>query len=106
MKCAGLQPDVISCNALIRAYTHGNQFSKGMALFNEMSASGIKPDEITYSTIFHLCEKTGNGTHSVQLLHKMLDDLGAPKSVGCIQTYCTLIRAWTKAGLHAEAVSL
>ena len=61
MKDAGIQPNVISYSALIRACTTNNQYERGMALFNEMTEKGNKPTEVTYSTLLHLCEKTGNG---------------------------------------------
>ena len=104
MQAAGIEPTVISYSALMRAYTHGNQAEKGILLFEHMCVNGIMPDHVTYSTMFHLCEKTGNGQRTIALFDRMMDEFKfneGPTTTSQeqdvdVRLYTTLIRAWAK----------
>jgi pentatricopeptide repeat domain-containing protein 1 len=51
MRAAGVQPTVITYNALISAYEKGAQWERAKAAFEEMKAVGVQPTVITYSAL-------------------------------------------------------
>lgn len=60
MPTAGLPPNnVITYNAVIAACAKGEQWKNARALLAEMTAVGLTPDVITYSSAIDACSKEG-----------------------------------------------
>ncbi|OIT03771.1 pentatricopeptide repeat-containing protein, mitochondrial [Nicotiana attenuata] len=51
--------DVISWTSMITGYCQANRFSEGIALFQEMMAIKVKPDEITVASVLSACAHLG-----------------------------------------------
>lgn len=52
--------NVVSWNALLSCYTQSDSFGEAMRLFQEMVASGIRPDEFSLSTILNAATGLGD----------------------------------------------
>ncbi|KAK6123210.1 hypothetical protein DH2020_043067 [Rehmannia glutinosa] len=52
--------NVVSWNALLSCYTQSDSFGEAMELFQEMVASGIRPDEFSLSTILNAATGLGD----------------------------------------------
>ncbi|CAK9140645.1 unnamed protein product [Ilex paraguariensis] len=51
--------DLISWTTMITCYVQNKQYTEGLAVFNEMKANGVKPDEVTMSTVISVCAHIG-----------------------------------------------
>ncbi|CAK9140643.1 unnamed protein product [Ilex paraguariensis] len=51
--------DLISWTTMITCYVQNKQYTEGLAVFNEMKANGVKPDEVTMSTVISACAHIG-----------------------------------------------
>lgn len=54
------EKNVVSWNALISCYTQNDLFAEAMALFQEMVAGGVRPDEFSLSTILNTATGLGD----------------------------------------------
>ena len=57
MRKQALQPNVITCNALISACEKGWMTERALQLFDAMQQQGLQPDVITYSALVSACKK-------------------------------------------------
>ncbi|XP_038713617.1 pentatricopeptide repeat-containing protein At1g06143 isoform X2 [Tripterygium wilfordii] len=51
--------DLISWTTMINCYSQNKQFREALAVFNEMQANGISPDEVTMATVISACAHLG-----------------------------------------------
>ena len=51
--------DVVPWNAMIGGYVHANRGKEALALFNEMQAMNMKPDEVTMVNCLSACSQLG-----------------------------------------------
>ena len=58
MRQKGIEPNVITYSALIRACAKGEQPQKAQELLQEMRQRGLEPDMITYSALTSACAKS------------------------------------------------
>ncbi|TKW16419.1 hypothetical protein SEVIR_5G298600v4 [Setaria viridis] len=49
-----------SWNSMIACYAHGGEFHEALALFDRMLSEGASPNDITITTVFSICAKTGD----------------------------------------------
>jgi len=64
-------PDVIACNAAIKAYGEMGQYSKAMDLFDSMLDRDLTPDDVTFSTVIRACGQAGRWKEALSLLNAM-----------------------------------
>lgn len=67
----GLEPNVITFNALLTAAERGHQWEAGLALLSETRCRSLRPDVITYNTTISACERSGEWSLCVWLLDEM-----------------------------------
>jgi pentatricopeptide repeat protein len=51
MMAAGVQPNVLAYNTLLKAYCNGRQWHQARGLLVEMKAAGLEPDVVTHNTL-------------------------------------------------------
>ena len=71
MQQRGLEPNVITYNALISACEKGHNAEKAMELFVEMHQRGLEPNVITYTTLISACAKDHNAEKAMELFTEM-----------------------------------
>ncbi|CAK9140641.1 unnamed protein product [Ilex paraguariensis] len=69
--------DLLSSTTIITCYGQNKQYTKGLAVFKEMKANGVKPDEVTRATVISVCAHIGvldlgNQTH-LYVIHNGFD---------------------------------
>ena len=55
-----LEPEVITCSAVISACEKGEQWEKALALLREIPKKRLDPEVTTYSAAISACEKRSN----------------------------------------------
>lgn len=50
MPRAGVRPNVVSCNAAIKACGEAGQWQHALAILRGMSNAGVSPDAVTYNS--------------------------------------------------------
>ncbi|CAI9096494.1 OLC1v1032656C1 [Oldenlandia corymbosa var. corymbosa] len=92
--------DVICWNTMLSGFALNGNVKGALRLFSEMEHSGIKPDDITFISMFTACSYGGTATEGLRLLNKMCSVYGIePKS----EHYGCIIDILSRAGLLAEA---
>ncbi|XP_061346917.1 pentatricopeptide repeat-containing protein At2g22410, mitochondrial-like isoform X2 [Gastrolobium bilobum] len=95
--------DIVCWNAMISGMAiHGDGIS-ALELFSDMEKIGIKPDDITFVSLFSACSYSGMAYEGLQLLDKMCNVYKIePKS----EHYGCLVDLLSRAGLFEEAMVL
>ncbi|MBW8831171.1 MAG: hypothetical protein JF606_17460 [Burkholderiales bacterium] len=99
---AGVDPDVITYNALISACEKAGKVERALEIFEGMRAAGIIPNVITYSALISACEKAGK----VKTALKFFDGMRAAGIIPNVITYSALISACEKAGQAELALKI
>lgn len=63
--------DVVCWNAMISGFAVNGNGLKALNLFNEMQSSGIRPDDITFLSMFTACSYAGMANEGLNLLNLM-----------------------------------
>eukprot|EP00931_Biecheleriopsis_adriatica_P095279 TRINITY_DN6891_c0_g1_i10.p1 TRINITY_DN6891_c0_g1~~TRINITY_DN6891_c0_g1_i10.p1 ORF type:complete len:126 (-),score=29.61 TRINITY_DN6891_c0_g1_i10:130-462(-) len=71
MKQSGLQPDVITFNALISACEQGNHSEKALEIFAEMRQRGLQPNVITYDSLVRAGQKANTRELAMNVFAEM-----------------------------------
>jgi pentatricopeptide repeat protein len=95
MEEAGVDPDVITYNALISACEKAGEVETALTTFNDMRAAGIIPNLITYNALISACEKAGEVETALKIFE---DNMQAAGIIPDVITYNALISACEKAG--------
>uniref|UniRef100_A0A6N2MPV1 Pentacotripeptide-repeat region of PRORP domain-containing protein n=1 Tax=Salix viminalis TaxID=40686 RepID=A0A6N2MPV1_SALVM len=101
----GVEPNVITYNALTNGLCNEGKIKDAVELFNEMVRRGHEPDVITYNTLINGLCKTGNTSMAVHVFKKMEQHACKPDVV----TYNTIIDNLCKhrlVGRPQEALNL
>lgn len=70
MPNVGVRPNVISCNAAIKACAEAGQWQHALSILRGMSKAGLSPDAISYNTAISALGVAGQSEQaSVFLLH-------------------------------------
>ncbi len=98
-KC-NITPNIVTFNALIKAYVYGNRVSKALEILNFLDSdqSQIKPDLTTYNTLIHGCAITKNANGAFYLIRRM-------KSAGLepnVWTFTSLLYACLKSEIPSK----
>ncbi|KAK4373248.1 hypothetical protein RND71_008632 [Anisodus tanguticus] len=94
------QRDLICWNAMISGFAMNGNGLEALNLFNEMQSSGIRPDDVTFVSMFTACSYAGMANEGLNLLNLMCNVYRIePKGehCGCI------IDILSRAGLLEEA---
>ena len=102
MGAAGIEPDVISCNAVITASGRAADWEKALLVLQLMPNQGVEPNVISYNAAMSACEKAGRWEEAVGLLREMEESVVEPD----VYSYSAGMSACEKAGRCEEAVTL
>lgn len=95
-------PNVVSWTAMIAGCAQQGECEKGMQLYAQMQASGVKPDEATFVSILKAC----SGSGSLTMCRKVEKDI-LGSGLGCSEKLTTtLIHAYGKCGSMVDAQRL
>ncbi|XP_078448086.1 tetratricopeptide repeat (TPR)-like superfamily protein [Wolffia australiana] len=94
------EKDVVSWNAVIAAHRRDEQ---AVAIFAEMVAAGVAPDEVTFVSLLDACAKTGMVDEGCQLFATMEASFGVRPKVEHLSCMVNLLG---RAGLVDEAYEL
>merc|ERR1712196_622881 len=76
MRSMGMQPDVVSYSAAIRAMETSSLWEGALAFLFEMSVQGVAPNEISYDITINACSKGQQWGTALALLDKIRADHG------------------------------
>merc|ERR1719389_1459545 len=82
MKSQGLV-DVVSYNTLLKAHLRGGQLAKARAMLDEMSAAGIKANQVTYNEMLNAMVGVKDRKGMWTLVGDMAEQGMSPNSVTC-----------------------
>merc|ERR1719146_86925 len=82
MKSQGLV-DVVSYNTLLKAHLRGRQLAKARAMLDEMSAAGIKANQVTYNEMLNAMVGVKDRKGMWTLVGDMAEQGMSPNSVTC-----------------------
>ncbi|KAL8463363.1 hypothetical protein ACS0TY_033379 [Phlomoides rotata] len=94
--------NVVSWNALLSCYTQSDFFGEAMWLFQEMVASGIRPDEFSLSTILNATTGLGDIGHGKNI-HGYLIKLGYEGDPFSLNA---LVDMYSKVGDFGDALTI
>ncbi|CAN4075591.1 unnamed protein product [Withania somnifera] len=94
------QRDVICWNAMISGFSMNGNGLKALNLFNEMQSAGIRPDDVTFISMFTACSYAGMANEGLNLLNLMCDVYHIEPKV---EHYGCIIDFLSRAGLLEEA---
>lgn len=94
------QRDVICYNAMISAYAMNGDGGSALDLFDEMQEAQIKPDSITFISLFTACSYSNMAHQGLRLLHLMCNVYRIEPRV---EHYGCIIDLLTRAKLIEEA---
>lgn len=97
------KPDTTAWTAIICGYANHGYASEALRLFNEMQASGVQPNAVTFIAVLTACSHSG----LVREGRKILDSMSTVYSVEpTIDHYDCMIDIYSRAGLLDEALEL
>jgi pentatricopeptide repeat protein len=70
------KPDVQVWNAMIGGFGQHGEGHKSLEVFHQMLHEGIKPDEITITTILNACSHSGLVNEALSIFHSMESKFG------------------------------
>ncbi|XP_057822141.2 pentatricopeptide repeat-containing protein At4g14050, mitochondrial [Cryptomeria japonica] len=70
-----IERDVLSWNAIIAAYRRHGCPHESLALFHQMQATGVQPDQFTFSSILQACAKIRDLKHGI-CIHQSIIEAG------------------------------
>ncbi|CAO2171104.1 unnamed protein product [Urochloa humidicola] len=92
---AGVPPNRITYNVLLKGYCQQLQIGKARELFDEMvNGAGIQPDVVTYNTLMDGCVLTDDSAGALAFFNEMRSRGIAPSTV----SYTTLMKAFAVSG--------
>ncbi|KAL5582204.1 hypothetical protein UlMin_014646 [Ulmus minor] len=95
--------DVITWSAIIAGYGKHGQGERAVSLFNEMVQSGVRPNEVTFTSILHACSHAGLVDEGLHLFRSMLETkLVSPQT----DHYTCIVDLLGRAGRLKEAYDL
>jgi len=100
----GLEPEIITYNAMISNCEKGGQWEKALELFDELQQRGLKPDVITYNALISACENDGGGQW--EQAFELFGDLKRRGLEPTVITYNAMISACEKGGQWDKALEL
>lgn len=71
-----VKPDVTSWNACIAGYTGEGNHAASIHRFEELKLGGVKPDEVTLTSVLSACSHTGLALESLEFFASMSIDYG------------------------------
>ena len=93
MKTAGVRPDVVTLNTLIRSYCMDRNMRAAMSLLGTIRTSGLRPDDRTYNTLMQGRIELKNMDRAMDLFKQMKRNKRARPT---IVTYTLLIAGWAR----------
>ncbi|GLU03005.1 hypothetical protein SLE2022_202280 [Rubroshorea leprosula] len=98
----GLEPDEVTCTALIDGYSRVNKMKYTFLLHNQMVQVGLVPNVVTYSALAYGLCKSGKLDTANELIHEMC---GKGLQLNII-TYNVMVNGLCKAGNIVQAIKL
>ncbi|XP_059670413.1 pentatricopeptide repeat-containing protein At5g39350 [Cornus florida] len=115
-KCGGLEvaheifngipvkdKDIILWSAILAGYGKHGHGEVAVSLFNRMVQSGVKPNDVTFTSVLHACSHAGLVDEGVNLFNYMLK---VHKMSPCADHYTCLVDLLGRAGRLEEAYEL
>jgi len=95
---AGVQPDIITYNSLISAYSKGEQWERAMQVFKAIPMQGLTPDIPTYNPLLSVIWQCGQRAKANELFMEA-SEAGVylrvtASSARSICTSCPRARRW------------
>ncbi|XAR62632.1 hypothetical protein NMG60_11017467 [Bertholletia excelsa] len=87
---------------MIAAYSDGGKLEAALGLFRSMQSDGLRPDEITYNTLFAGHVRHGKKNDAFKLLHEMTKIGLMPNII----SFNVLISGFQQSGLTYEALKI
>ncbi|TVU05475.1 hypothetical protein EJB05_48641, partial [Eragrostis curvula] len=92
--------DIVSWNTIIAAYAQHGRFQKVIALFHEMEAHGLTPNEVTFLSVLSACGHAGRVDISLKLFDLMSSKyMISPRA----EHYACIVDILSRAGEFEEA---
>lgn len=98
----GTTPDIITYSVLIKALVDQHDLERALRLLADMTAAGLKPDDIILTHLLEGCRHAGNH----ELGKKLFEDLLAAGVQPSDFTLVTMLKLHGRCGAHHEAYSL
>lgn len=95
--------DIVLWSVIIAAYGRHGHGETAVSLFKEMVRSGVKPNEVTFTSALHACSHAGLVDEGLNLFHFMLEN---HKTSPCADHYTCIVDLLGRAGRLDEAYNL
>ncbi|KAL2348484.1 hypothetical protein Fmac_002484 [Flemingia macrophylla] len=95
--------DIILWSAIIAAYGKHGYGKMAVKLFNQMVQSGVKPNQVTFTSVLHACSHAGLVDEGLFLFKFMLEQ---HQSIPCVDHYTCIIDLLGRAGRLNDAYNL
>lgn len=92
--------DVVSWTSIIVGMAQHGRAEEALALYDEMTLVGLKPNEVTFVGLIYACSHTGLVERGRQLFHSMVVEYGLSPS---LQHYTCLVDLYSRSGHLEEA---
>lgn len=92
--------DVVSWTSIIVGKAQHGRAEEALALYDEMTLVGLKPNEVTFVGLIYACSHTGLVERGRQLFHSMVVEYGLSPS---LQHYTCLVDLYSRSGHFEEA---
>ncbi|CAJ1392188.1 unnamed protein product [Effrenium voratum] len=78
-----LQPDIITCSAMISAYEKGCEWQRACGALEDLRSRGLRPNIISFGSLISACEKGGEWQRALGLLEELRAVRLEPNDVVC-----------------------
>lgn len=106
MKEQGVEADVVTYNSIIKSLCADRKFVTAKKMVNQMEASGVAPDSMTYGLLMNGLLKAGNPGACVTLFESACADRKTVPLTENVFVYTTAITAAAALGDHERAFDL
>ncbi|RUS15842.1 hypothetical protein BC937DRAFT_91920 [Endogone sp. FLAS-F59071] len=94
MSRAGIPPDIITYNSLLKGYFYNGDSPSALSVLRDIRAAGLEPDVITATTIIDALFDSGQAS-SAEVVLKAMQATGIEPN---IVTYSAFIKGWLRRG--------
>lgn len=101
-KREGAHPDIVTYSVLIKALVDNKELERALKLLQDMSETGMRPDDIILTHLLEGCRLLGNHTLGKKIFADLLE-LGVKPSDF---TLVTMLKLHGRVGAHQEAYDL
>ena len=80
----GVEPNIITFNALISACAKAGKWRLALKVFKQMQKQNVAPDTISFSSLITACQKGGNWQMAETVFRQMIDHKVGAQLVGSV----------------------